>query len=274
MAQRTFLAAPLFVPLLFLRPHRRRVRDRVRDAQEPGGRGACGSWCTMFCLAALYVMLDAQFIGVMQVLVYAGAIMVVFVFVIMLLNLGHRRSSPTSAGWRWKLAAGVLGLALLAEIMALTRSQVDRRLVAARRIRDRRQFAPAASSAPIRRPALPRIPAGVRGDERAAAVAIVGAVVLGSKRSVRLMLAEALVLLRGAVHDRRDRRADAPQRDHRVHVRRAHAQRREPELRRLRASCTASPVRCSSLFVMTVAAAEAAVGLAIIIATLPSSGRR
>ena len=33
---------------------------------------------TMFSLAALYVLLDAQFIGVIQVLVYAGAIMVVF----------------------------------------------------------------------------------------------------------------------------------------------------------------------------------------------------
>ena len=41
---------------------------------------------TMFSLAALYVMLDAQFIGAIQVLVYAGAIMVVFLFVIMLLN--------------------------------------------------------------------------------------------------------------------------------------------------------------------------------------------
>src|ERR671913_1276942 len=44
---------------------------------------------TMFSLAALYVMLDAHFIGVIQVLVYAGAIMVVFLFVVMLLNLGH-----------------------------------------------------------------------------------------------------------------------------------------------------------------------------------------
>src|SRR5881227_3778883 len=44
---------------------------------------------TMFCLAALYVLLDAQFIGAIQVLVYAGAIMVVFLFVIMLLNLGQ-----------------------------------------------------------------------------------------------------------------------------------------------------------------------------------------
>ncbi|MEA2705733.1 MAG: NADH-quinone oxidoreductase subunit, partial [Gemmatimonadaceae bacterium] len=38
---------------------------------------------TMFSLAALFVMLDAQFIGIMQILVYAGAIMVVFLFVVM-----------------------------------------------------------------------------------------------------------------------------------------------------------------------------------------------
>src|SRR6476619_5891777 len=44
---------------------------------------------TMFCLATLYVMLDAQFIGAILVLLYAGAIMVVFLFVIMLLNLGQ-----------------------------------------------------------------------------------------------------------------------------------------------------------------------------------------
>ena len=47
----------------------------------------------MFSLAALYVLLDAHFIGAIQVLVYAGAIMVVFLFVIMLLNLGTRRRS-------------------------------------------------------------------------------------------------------------------------------------------------------------------------------------
>ncbi|OAI42805.1 NADH dehydrogenase [Verrucomicrobia bacterium SCGC AG-212-E04] len=38
-------------------------------------------------LAALYVSLDAFFIGVIQVLVYAGAVMVLFVFIIMLLDL-------------------------------------------------------------------------------------------------------------------------------------------------------------------------------------------
>lgn len=40
-----------------------------------------------FFLAGLYAMLDAHFVAVIQVLVYAGAIMVLFIFVIMLLNL-------------------------------------------------------------------------------------------------------------------------------------------------------------------------------------------
>jgi hypothetical protein len=42
----------------------------------------------MFCISAMFLMLDAQFIAAIQVLVYAGAIMVVFMFVVMLLNLG------------------------------------------------------------------------------------------------------------------------------------------------------------------------------------------
>jgi NADH-quinone oxidoreductase subunit J len=44
---------------------------------------------TMFSLAVLFAILDAQFLAVMQVLVYAGAVMVLFLFVIMLLNLGR-----------------------------------------------------------------------------------------------------------------------------------------------------------------------------------------
>src|SRR6476620_945777 len=71
---------------------------------------------TMFSLSAIYVLLDAQFIGVMQVLVYAGAIMVVFLFVIMLLNLGHPSSLADARGLGWKLAAGLIGLGLLSEI--------------------------------------------------------------------------------------------------------------------------------------------------------------
>jgi NADH-quinone oxidoreductase subunit J len=51
---------------------------------------------TFFCLATFYVMLDAPFMAAVQVIVYAGAIMVLIIFVIMLLNIRTetgRRSS-------------------------------------------------------------------------------------------------------------------------------------------------------------------------------------
>jgi NADH-quinone oxidoreductase subunit J len=41
---------------------------------------------TFFCLAAMYATLSAHFLAVLQVLVYAGAIMVLFIFVVMILN--------------------------------------------------------------------------------------------------------------------------------------------------------------------------------------------
>ena len=84
---------------------------------------------TMFSLAALYVMLDAQFIGVMQVLVYAGAIMVVFLFVVMLLNLGHPSELADVRGTGWKLAAGLVGLGLLSEIMVIVRTKLPQQLL-------------------------------------------------------------------------------------------------------------------------------------------------
>jgi|SRR3954454_11561429 NADH-quinone oxidoreductase subunit J len=74
---------------------------------------------TMFSLAAIYVLLDAQFIAAIQVLVYAGAVMVLFLFVIMLLNLGHAGSDlrgPSS------VAATVVIVGLLViELLALWR---------------------------------------------------------------------------------------------------------------------------------------------------------
>ena len=82
----------------------------------------------MFSLAALYVMLDAQFIGAIQVLVYAGAIMVVFLFVIMLLNLGHPSEIADTRGLPWKMAAGLVGVALLAMIFSMTRARLPESL--------------------------------------------------------------------------------------------------------------------------------------------------
>ncbi len=82
---------------------------------------------TMFSLSALYVLLDAQFVGVMQVLVYAGAIMVVFLFVIMLLNLGHPSEIADRRGTWATLGAAALGIILIAEIMVIGRGDVATR---------------------------------------------------------------------------------------------------------------------------------------------------
>src|SRR5918992_3975623 len=45
-------------------------------------------------LAALYVLLDAPFAAVTQIIIYAGAIMVVFLFVVMLLNVPREEPAP------------------------------------------------------------------------------------------------------------------------------------------------------------------------------------
>ncbi len=71
----------------------------------------------LFCLAAMFVLLDAQFIGAIQVLVYAGAIMVVFLFVIMLLNLGEPARIADARGTLWYIVAGGLAIVLLAAMM-------------------------------------------------------------------------------------------------------------------------------------------------------------
>ncbi|MBI3982189.1 MAG: NADH-quinone oxidoreductase subunit J [Gemmatimonadetes bacterium] len=73
---------------------------------------------TLFSIAALFVVLDAQFIAALQVLVYAGAIMVLFLFVIMLLNLGRGGPSDLRGAWGKLVAAG-LGAVLVVELWAV-----------------------------------------------------------------------------------------------------------------------------------------------------------
>ncbi len=73
---------------------------------------------TFFCLAILYVMLGAPFVAALQVIVYAGAIMVLFLFVVMLLNLREPQGwDATTQMRRWigfATAAAVLLVALMA----------------------------------------------------------------------------------------------------------------------------------------------------------------
>jgi len=67
---------------------------------------------TFFSLAGIYLLLGAHFIAAIQIIVYAGAIMVLFFFVIMLLNLGHDYQSDLRGGlWivAGFVAAGAMG---------------------------------------------------------------------------------------------------------------------------------------------------------------------
>jgi NADH-quinone oxidoreductase subunit J len=74
---------------------------------------------TMFALAGLFVILNAQFIAAIQVLVYAGAVMVLFLFVIMLLHVGREPSDLRGRGGA--LGAVAIGGILLAELFLLSR---------------------------------------------------------------------------------------------------------------------------------------------------------
>jgi NADH-quinone oxidoreductase subunit J len=72
---------------------------------------------TFFCLAGLFVTLHSHFLAAIQVLVYAGAIMVLFLFVVMLLNLGTPQWFDV-AGTPVKLAALVLGVGFVGALVA------------------------------------------------------------------------------------------------------------------------------------------------------------
>src|SRR4051812_2981350 len=138
---------------------------------------------TMFCLAALYVMLEAHFIGVIQVLVYAGAIMVVFLFVVMLLNLGQPSEIADARGKWGKLAAGMLGLALLAQVMVLAGKRLPEPFIPgtgydANAVRD------LGAIGSVAQPLFNEYLLAFELTSILLLVAIVGAVVLGRRRQV------------------------------------------------------------------------------------------
>lgn len=81
---------------------------------------AIGLIVVLCTLAALFLLLYAQFIAAIQIIVYAGAIMVLFVFVIMLLNV-REEESKTDRQKYLKWLAPPLFLALLAEVFAAIR---------------------------------------------------------------------------------------------------------------------------------------------------------
>jgi NADH-quinone oxidoreductase subunit J len=74
-----------------------------------------------FGLSGLYVLLDAPFVAIVQIIIYAGAIMVLFLFVVMLLNVPREdaaewdRTHPLYRPWPMRIGA-VLALALIAQL--------------------------------------------------------------------------------------------------------------------------------------------------------------
>ena len=75
---------------------------------------------TMVSLAGIYLLLSAELVAAIQIMVYAGAIVVLFLFVVMLLNL---REDQFAAGRQWlvKTAAALVGVAALAQLLRLLR---------------------------------------------------------------------------------------------------------------------------------------------------------
>src|SRR5215208_6733063 len=72
---------------------------------------------TFLCVAVLFVMKGAEFVGAVQVLVYAGGIMVLFLFVVMLINVRHLPDEKVlSQFWKGGFAVG-LGVFLLMAIL-------------------------------------------------------------------------------------------------------------------------------------------------------------
>ena len=74
---------------------------------------------TFFCISGHYVLLNAQFLMAVNIVVYAGAIMVLFLFVIMMMDLS--KNMPDSKATITKVAGAILGGTLLVIIVAATR---------------------------------------------------------------------------------------------------------------------------------------------------------
>ncbi len=88
--------------------------------------GALFLVANLFCVAVLYLMLGAEFLALAQVIIYAGAIMVLFIFAIMLLIPGKSEAGPDPL-WPQRSWALPFGALMGAVIMALVLFQAGGR---------------------------------------------------------------------------------------------------------------------------------------------------
>src|SRR3954468_19489981 len=75
---------------------------------------------TFFAISGHYILLNAQFLAIVNIIVYAGAIMVLFLFVIMLMNL-NKTVEPAKNRWV-KMAGAISGGCLLLVLVAALRN--------------------------------------------------------------------------------------------------------------------------------------------------------
>ena len=77
---------------------------------------------TFFSIAGLYILLNAQFLGIIQIIVYAGAIMVLFLYILMMLNLNKEDESKKNNIGKFVgvFAGGILFIGILGAFRGLS----------------------------------------------------------------------------------------------------------------------------------------------------------
>ena len=83
---------------------------------------------TFFAISGHYILLNAQFLAIVNIIVYAGAIMVLFLFVIMLMNL-NKETEPQKNRWL-KIAGALAGGCLMLILVAALKDAAAKEQVA------------------------------------------------------------------------------------------------------------------------------------------------
>ncbi|MEP7141283.1 MAG: NADH-quinone oxidoreductase subunit J [Ferruginibacter sp.] len=84
---------------------------------------------TFFAISGHYILLNAQFLAIVNIIVYAGAIMVLFLFVVMLMNLNADSEPPQKNKWLLYIGAIAGGSLLLVIVAALKQTATTTQMV-------------------------------------------------------------------------------------------------------------------------------------------------
>jgi NADH-quinone oxidoreductase subunit J len=84
---------------------------------------------TFFAISGHYILLNAQFLAIVNIIVYAGAIMVLFLFVVMLMNLNADSEPPQKNRWLSYIGGIAGGSLLLVIVAALKQSATNTHVV-------------------------------------------------------------------------------------------------------------------------------------------------